>query len=190
MMRMVDISVESNCRLYCRERGKLAHYREGHNVFTLTGRNWLSKLVAWRTIGGSDGPYTGKRVRWIGVGSGSQLEVTTVASLQVPALYAVGYYMAELDSVEFPTSTSVRFKREFAAGEISIAGSVDVSEAALYADINPASAGGYDDEEFGVGEGYVLDPAVGTNPPISYFSFEPFPKTTSFTFVVEWEYRF
>ena len=47
-MRFRDvIEVESNLHMVLRERGKLIERRSYHNVFTQTGRNLLSKLMAW-----------------------------------------------------------------------------------------------------------------------------------------------
>ena len=196
-IRGVDFDIESNISVYLRERGKIVpgSRREGHNVFTITGKNWLSRLIAWHAISappGADFPYTHRRVRWLAVGSGSQLEVATVSALANPLPYTTGLYLAPLDSVSFPTSTSVRFSKEFAANEITLAGTpVDVSEFGLYADTNPASTStANDDNPFGTGEDTVLNPAIGTNPPIAYKSTEVLPKTVDFTLVTEWEFRF
>jgi hypothetical protein len=104
-----DILVHSNVDLFLRERGKLVSSRAGHNVFTVTGRNMLSKLISWQTFAAVDIPFTNRRIRWIGVGIGSQLEVTTVAALNQPVLAdSGGNYLSAIQSAEFPTSTSVR----------------------------------------------------------------------------------
>lgn len=193
----VDIELKANFKLYMRQRGKILRgsHRDGHNVFTLTGKNWLTKLMAWHTIStppSNDFPYTHRRVRWVGVGSGTQLEVATVSSLSngVVAL-GTGEYIATIDSVEFPTSASVKFIKEFAANEISTGGvPISVSEAGLFADVNPASTSdANDDNPFGVGEKTILDPVAQYNPPIAYKAFEALPKTVDFTLVIEWEFR-
>lgn len=191
-----DLAVHANVDLILRERGKIVERREGHNVFTLTGRNLLSKLLAWQTISGTDIPYTNRRTRWIGVGSGLQLEVTTVSSLNIPLLVTPTDFIVPIQTVEFPTSTSVRFIREFGTGEITISGTpVTVTEAALFADVNPANMGGTEDV------GYLgpvppnppsttLDPTEGANPPIAYKAFEGLTKTVDFTLEIKWEFRF
>ena len=58
MLFKEDILVEANMWLCMRERGKLVpgSIRDGHNAFTVTGKNWLSKLVAWSTVGPTDIP--------------------------------------------------------------------------------------------------------------------------------------
>lgn len=176
-----------------RGRGKIVpgSIREGHNVFTITGRNWLSKLCGWQTITSTDVPYTERRVRWIGVGTGSLLEVTTVSALNIPALANTTDYIAPLQSVEFPSSTSVRFIREFGTNEISATGvPVVVTEAGLFADVNPAA--GAPTEDIAVGGGYntTLAPTASTNPPVAYKAFEGLAKTVDFTLEVRWDFRF
>jgi len=194
-MRLRDtIQIEGNVTLFMRERGKIVpgSFREGHNVFTITGRNLLSKLIAWQTIAGTDIPFTSRRTRWMGVGSGTQLEVTTVSALATPLLSTATDYLVPIQTVENPTSTSVRFIKEFATNEITIAGTpVTITEAGMFADVSPASAGGT--EDVAVNPPTIqttLDPAVGTNPPISYKAFEGITKTVDFTLEIRWDYRF
>lgn len=198
MRLLTDIAVVGNFLALMRCRGKVVpgSRREGHNVFTVTGRNLLSKLVAWRTIGTNDVPYTQRRVRWMGVGSGTQLEVATVSSLNQPALVTSTEYLVTPQTVEFPSSSSVRFIREFALGEITISNTpVVVSEAGLFADVNPAKPGnpndGYEDVAYDPGTvETVLSPYVGTNPPVAYKAFEGLTKTVDFTFEIRWDFRF
>lgn len=194
-----DIIVVCNFEAFMRCRGKLVpdSLREGHNVFTVTGRNWLSKLVAWQTIGGyTDVPYTQRRVRWIGMGTGTQLEAPTVSSLYQPVLATTSDYLVPIESIEFPTSSSVRFIREFALTEITVTNTpVALTEAGLFADCNPAEPGndndGYEDvaAEAGV-VNTVLNPSVGSNPPVAYKAFEALTKTVDFTLEVRWDFRF
>jgi hypothetical protein len=110
-----DIVIESNVWLLMRERGKLVpgSHREGHNVFTTNGKNWLAKLIAWSTISGTDIAYTNRRVRWMALGKGSQLEASTVSQLADPVLATPTDYLRPIQTVEFPTSTSTRFIKEF-----------------------------------------------------------------------------
>jgi len=199
MLNVVDIEIVGNFSALCRERGKIVPgtRREGHNVFTSNGRNWLSKLIAWQTIGSTDAPYTRRRARWMGVGTGSQFEVTTVAALNAPALVNATDYLATIDSVTFPTLSSVKFTKEFAGSEISFSGStVEVTEAGLYVDVNPAEIAapcaaytGTEDAEAS-GETTTLDPNVGSNPPVAYKVFEALPKTPDFILEINWEFRF
>jgi hypothetical protein len=61
----------------------------------------------------------------------------------------------------------------------------------MFADVLPASAGGVDDVAVDPGNvDTVLDPSVGTNPPIAYKVFEPLTKTVDFTLEIRWDIRF
>jgi hypothetical protein len=191
-----DIHIDINVRLQMRERGKLVHgsIREGHNVFTVNGMNWLSTLMAWQTISGLDVPYTNRRVRWMGAGSGTQLESANVSLLAYPILCTTTNYLQPVQSVSFPSSTSVQFTKEFGASEITIAGApVAVSEIGLYADVSPANNGAINDVSYNPSElpsATMLDPTVGTNPLIAYKTFEPLTKTIDFSLLVNWEFLF
>jgi hypothetical protein len=186
-----DIGLEANVELFMRERGKLVATRRGHNVFTVTGRNLLSKLIAWSAVAGMDVPFTHRRARWIGVGIGTQLEVATVSALSQPVIVSSpGVYLAALQSAEFPTATSVRFIKEFGTSEITVGGlPITITEAGLFADVSPGASGATEDQAWTPG-GTTLDPTSGTNPPICYKTFEGLTKTGDFTLEIRWEFRF
>ena len=191
-----NIFVEANMWLCMRERGKLVpgSHRDGHNVFTVTGKNWLSKLVAWSTIGATDIPYTNRRVRWAGVGAGSQIEAPTVSALVTPLLATVTDYLRPIQSVVYPTSTSVQFIKEFSTSEITIAQApVLITEAGIYADVRPADGGGTEDTSYdpiNLPSATILDPTKGNNALIAYKAFDGLSKTTDFTLELRWELRF
>lgn len=191
-MRLIDdIEVNSNVEILLRERGKIIERREGHNVFTVTGRNLFSKLISWQTIGATDIPYTNRRVRWMGVGIGSLLEVTTVSALAQPQLVTPTDYLVPIQSVSFPDSTSVRFNKEFGTGEINVLGTpVAISEAGLFADVVPANSGGTEDVGHTLATDPTLNPSVANNPPIAYKSFGALTKTIDFTLEIKWDFRF
>lgn len=196
-MSFVDhIEIRTNLWACMRERGKLipGSVRDGHNIFTTTGRNLLSKLMAWQTIAATDVAYTNRRPRWIGVGTGNQLEVSNVVSLAnaVVADSLGNYIMPIVSPQTFPTSTSTLFTKEFATNEITLTGTpVAVTEFGLFADVNSASTeGGSEDVEVGGGVATTLNPQVATNPPIAYKSIEALTKTTDFTLEVRWEFRY
>lgn len=193
-----DVGVLGNFFAVLREGGKIVpgSRREGHNIFTTTGRNWLAKLVAWYSTASGDTPFTRRRVRWIAMGTGLQIEAATVSQLATPVLGTSTNYMVPLQVVEFPTSNSVRFIKEFLLNEITFSPTpVILREAGLFADVNPASTGGSTDgsEDVPLDPGSVettLNPAVSTNPPVAYKSFEPLTKTVDFTLEVRWDFRF
>lgn len=199
-MRLIDtptIGLEANFFALMRERGKIVpgSRREAHNVFTTTGRNLLAKLIGWQTIaGGGDVPYTQRRVRWIGVGTGSQLEVPTVFALSQPHIItASNEYLVKVASPpEFPVGSTIRFTREFSSGEITTTPTpVSITEAGLFADVNPAA--GAPTEDIPINPGVIdttLDPQVASNPPVAYKAFEGLVKTIDFTLEIRWEFRF
>jgi hypothetical protein len=192
-----DIMVHANVDIFLRERGKLLSTRSGHNVFTITGRNLLAKLIGWETVAGVDIPYTNRRVRWMGVGKGSQLEVTTVEGLNDPVKATDSDFLVGIQETTFPTSTTVRFTTEFGTTLISRPDPVAVTEAALFADVSPAKLtgtglrNGTEDSGYGGDDSHtVLNPVVGTNAPIAYKAFEPLTKTVDFTLTIRWDFRF
>ena len=132
----------------------------------------------------------------MGVGTGSQLEVASVSALSHPVLATSTLFLVTPQSIEFPTSTSVRFIKEFGLGEITITNTpVTVSEAGLFADVNPAKPGnpndGFEDLEFDPGVvTTILNPATGTNPPVAYKSFAGLTKTVDFTLEIRWDFQF
>jgi len=188
-----DIQITSNVFLCMRERGKLVpgSRREGHNVFTSTGRNILSRLIAWQSIGSVDVPYTHKRMRWMAVGSGTQLEAVNVSSLNNPLPALGANYLSEIQSVEFLDSTSVRFIKSFGTSEVTFSSTpVPITEAGLFADVNPATMGGVEDSAAGGGYTSTLSPEVSTYPPSAYKAFEALTKTQDFTLEIRWDFRF
>lgn len=195
MICLVDkIEIESNMFAVMRERGKIVpgSRREGHNVFTVTGRNLLSKLLAWKTIGVTDVPYTQRRIRWIGVGIGAQLEVPTVSQLVQPVVASGSNYLLAINSPPtFPNSTSVEYSYEFGTTEISVGATpVAVTEAGLFADIQPVSTGGGDEDVASGALETTLDPTEPDNPPVAYKAFGALTKTPDFTLEIRWIFRF
>lgn len=194
MFRMTDdISIQANMELFLLERGKIVpgSRRVGHNVFTTFGKNWLTKLMSWQTISAPDVPFTNRRMRWVSLGTGSQLEVETVTQLSSAILTYGVNYLAALDAVEFPTSKSARFIKTFGLSEISITSTpVSITEAGLFADVVPANAGGTEDNGYSGPTDPTLNPGVANNPPVAYKAFEPVTKTQDLLLEVRWDLRF
>ena len=189
-----QLEVSCNFFLEARQNGKLITTREGHNVFTDTGANWLSRLCAWSTIGATDIPFTNRRVRWVGLGTGTQSEVASVTSLATPAQVTQGIYLGEIQSTTTPTTRSVEFVREFGTSEVSIASLglnvVSISEAGLFVDVQPASTStGVDDSRAaGSSTDTTLNPSFSLNAPVAYKTFQPLNKTQDFSFTVRWTF--
>lgn len=181
---------ESNFWAYLQdERGKVVpgSYREGHNVFTMRGREWLSKLVVWQSLGsfpsaGLDVPVTNERFRWIGVGTSSQLEQVEVNKLVSPLTITTGpdAYIKVVGALSRPTTFSVKFTTTFMGTEFAHHGAqVVLSEAGLFVDVDPPGA-----------PGPSLSTGSPNNVPVAYKTFDPLTKQTSQTLTIGWEFRF
>lgn len=181
-------AIAGHVRLEMRERGKLVTCREGSNIWTLTGREYLAELMALeatspRTVFRED------RIAYIGMGSGSQAEISNITSLVAPVPYKTGAFLASLATpATFPTSgttttnTTVRFIREFSTGEISLGYSVVLTEAGLFTDGDPENDWDIDSTptDFSTAAGRA---------PMAYKKYEPITKTTQFTLRVVWDVR-
>jgi hypothetical protein len=191
--RLEDIQVSVNVELLMRERGKVVpgSRRIGHNILTTFGKNWLSKLVGWSAFG-TDVPFTNRRVRWMGVGGDAQEEVPGIVSLGDPLRYDEINYLAQLDSVEFPTTSSVRFNRTFSENEITTVPGVpvEIREIGLFADVIPGTSGASEDSGHTLASDPILNPAVPTHTPVAYKSFELITKTQDFVLEAQWDFRF
>lgn len=193
MLNLKDdiLEVRHNIRVELRERGKLKQLEEGHNVFTNTGRDWLSKLASWQTVGSPDVPFTNRRVRWIGLGTGTQAETASVIALNNAAQVTQGIFLGAIQSTNVLSATSVEFVREFSTSEISIPALglnvVPLTEAGLYVDVQPASVStGVQDSSAGGVTDTTLDPSVGINAPVAYKTYNPVNKTVDFSLIIRW----
>lgn len=183
-------------------RGKVRHQSEGFNIWTLTGREYLSELIAMQGFSAVEADRTlvrNDRIAYIGMGTGSQPEVATVNKLVYPVGYDTGTqngsFLAVLDNAEFPASStsttrsSVRFSKTFTATDYSVptltnpTGSIVLTEGGLFTDGDPSN-------NFQVGTiSTALADSAGFAP-VAYKTFDPITKTSDFTMKVIWEVRF
>ena len=185
------------------KEGKLKRQTEGFNIWTLTGREYLSELIAlkaFNVVEADRGLFRNDRIAYIGMGTGSQIEAPSVSSLVYPVGYdsgtQSGTYLAVLDTpATFPATTtstantSVRFSRTFTSSEYSVitntnpTGAVTLTEAGLFTDGDPTN-------NFVVGTVQTGLAAAYAFAPVAYKTFEPITKTPDFTMKVIWEVRF
>lgn len=182
-------AIEGRVQIETRERGKLVERRDGSNIWTLTGREYLSELIALqasspRTV------FRNDRVAYIGLGSGAQAEVANITSLVDPVPYLASEFLAPLVTpAEFPTSgttttnTAVRFIREFGTGEVSLGFNVVLTEAGLFTDGDP-------ENNWDTTSTPTDFLSASGRAPVAYKSFEPVTKTTQFSLRVVWDVRF
>jgi hypothetical protein len=175
--------------MVCRERGKIVPgtRREGKNVWTLTGREHLAQLMSYRSYGP---PLVGERrdrIRYIGFGSGSQPEVSSVNRLVTPISFDAGSnFLAQVSLPTYPLSpsrTTVRYSRIFSETELSVVGNVILTEAGLYTDGAPGS-------DFEPGTRDITLANALLQAPNAYRVFDPLTKTQNFVLEVSWEVRF
>jgi hypothetical protein len=182
------VQVEGWVKTLMRERGKIVRgsFREGHNIWTNTGREYLALLMSIQT-----GPSTGFRsdkIAYIGVGTGARVEDAGVTSLLTPAAYATGQFLASLDIPPTfpltPTRTTVRYHRIFAEDEItlSIGSTVNLSEFGLFTNGRQS--------DYAVGLRDTTLAGAASQSPAAYKSLEPIGKKDSLQLEVSWEIRF
>lgn len=180
-----DPTIQGKFTLEVREGGKLRARREGKNIWTLTGREFIAEMISL-SASSPRTTWRDDRVAYIGMGTGAQSEVSEIESLVSPVAYQAGLYLAACNTpTTFPASgtgtpkTAVQFIREFALGEISLGMNVVISEAGLFTDGDP-------DNDWDLG---TLDVSVAAfdRAPVAYKTFEPITKTTVGTVLVNWE---
>lgn len=183
-------TIQGKFRLETRERGKLLERREGFNIWTLTGREYLTELIALQSVNPTRETYREDRVAYIGVGTGAQPEISNITSLVEPVPYKTGEFLAGLATpASFPVTgtdaarTAVQFIREFSRGEISLGFDVVLSEAGLFTDGDP-------DNNWDIVSTPTDFATSSGRAPVAYKTYEPITKTTLFTLRVVWEVRF
>jgi hypothetical protein len=182
-------AIEGFVQIETREGGRRRQYVEGKNIWTLTGREYLSELIALRVVTPRD-TFRNDRIAFIGMGAGSQPEVANISSLVDPLPYAPSEFLARVKTpATFPASASssarsaVRFIREYGQTELSLGATAILTEAGLFTDGDP-------DNDWATTSPITGFSASSDRAPMAYKTFEPVSKTSSFTLRVIWEVRF
>jgi hypothetical protein len=190
------VYIEGFFSMYARENGKIVpgSKREGKNIWTLTGREFLARLMSY-TAYAPDEAARNDRIRYIGFGVGTTPEVSSVSKLVSPISYTTsggGLFLAELAVPTYPFQTSgsfgtaVRYTREFSETELSTAGSVLLTEAGLFTDGSPTSA----PDPFEPGTRDLTLAQAQFQAPMGYKTFEAFRKTQNMIISCFYEVRF
>lgn len=180
----------------CRERGKIVPgtRREGFNIWTLTGREYLARLMSYSSYSPLT-PARNDRIKYIGFGIGTTPEVSSVSKVVSPIAYTSGggdKFLADLAIPTYPFQTSgsygtaVKYTREFSETELSITTSVTLTEAGLFTDGSPTSS----PIPFTPGTRDITLAQAGNQAPVAYKTFEPLKKTQNFVLQASWEVRF
>lgn len=185
------IEVHGWVKMCLRERGKIVpgSHREGHNIWTNTGREYLALLMSLKV-----GPSTAFRtdsVAYIGMGTGSKLEETSVLNLAQPVAYSSSVFLAPLDiPPSFPLTpirTTVRYSRTFLEDQITLSpGIVNLSEMGLYTSGSPTSV----PIPYSPNTRDTSFVNAANQAPVAYKTFEPIPKTNALELELSWEIRF
>jgi len=183
------VEVKGWVNLCLRERGKIVpgSRRDGHNIWTNTGREYLALLMS---LADPSNAFRKDAIGFIGVGIGATLEDVNVLHLDNPVAYAPSVFLAALDVPPSfpltPTRTTVRYKRTFTEDEITLApGTVSISEMGLFTNGSPVAIPAY---AFGTRD--VTYANRMSQAPAAYKTFEPVPKTNALQLEISWEIRF
>ena len=158
-------------------------WREGYNVITMSGREYIAQQMSWAAWTGARGTSTpygplgaagipNPRVLYIGVGDNAGLEVVTTTQLgnAVPYIAAPNTYLKAVTvPPTFPSAGRVCYSVSFATTEISLGAPQNINEFGLFLDSS--------------------DPLITTNAPIAYKVIDTLSKTSAFILNVEWEVR-
>lgn len=181
------IEVHGHVSLVLRERGKIVagSHREGHNIWTLTGREYDAQLKSYKSYG-PDTPYRNDRIKYMGFGSGTQPEVSGITRLITPIAFDAGNnFLAAVGAPPTfpltPVRTTVRYTKIYQEMELSVAGTVTLQEAGLFTDGGPPN--------FTPGSRDITLANAGSQAPMAYKTFEPLKKTQNFVLEARWDLR-
>ncbi|MGA1353844.1 MAG: hypothetical protein ACO32I_03540 [Candidatus Limnocylindrus sp.] len=178
------LSEECNVLVRVMRDGTEIDRREGHNVWTNTGREYSALLKSYRP-NGTD-PFRNDRIAYVGLGGGTQPEDVTVLSLVTPLAFADDTtWLKRIDHTRtlFPEAGSrltVRYTARFTASDFSGAEAF-ISECGLFTDGHPVT--------FQAGGRPTLLAEASRQSPLAYHTFSPIPKTPDIEIELIWELR-
>jgi len=175
-------------KMELRERGKLVTRREGHNIWTLTGREFIVETITLAALVPARAKHRDDALRYFGFGTGATPEVAEVSRLVAPVEYRAGEFLAPAQvPATFPSAslgtarTAVQLKREYAENELSMGGPVTLTEFGCFTDGDPANNNAV---------GRPTDHATASiQAPVGYKPFDPFTKNLNRTLEVIYELR-
>ena len=146
----------------------------------------LAQLMSYAAYGSPPQPQRNDRMRYVGFGIGHYDEVASVSRLSQPIAFDTsGNFLAELAIPTYPLAparTTVEYRRSFDLTELSVTGTVVLTEAGLYTDGDPGS-------NYALATRNVTLAAAASQAPNAYKKFEPLKKTQNFVLQMAWQIR-
>jgi len=183
---MSNETVLEVCNVFIKvfDHGKLVRTELGHNVWTNTGREYSCLLKSYNTDGN---PYRTDRIRYVGLGNGTQIESVSVSKLVSPITYSQGGdFLKPINHnlTTFPDSglrTAIRYTSRFGTTTFPEAGTTYISECGLFTDGHAVS--------FTQGGRETSIAVADEQSPVAYHTFDPIPKTSGIELEITWELR-
>lgn len=168
------------------ETGRVVMESRGHNVWTNSGREYSCLL---KTYDVNWVPFRDDRIRYVGLGSGTQPETVNVHKVSAPVPWKPGVFLKDIAigrtsfQVHGGVRTAVRYSCTFLEEHVTQpgGGSVLISECGLFTDGDATT--------FARGSRDTSIASAISQAPIAYHSFEPIPKTPAIQLDIIWELR-
>ena len=166
--------------------GKVISDQLGHNVWTNTGREYSCLLKTYKENGE---PHRNDRIRYVGLGTGTQPESVGVLRLANPVSFDGGLFLKpiNLGLTSFQTTngakTAVRYTCRFEESDLVNRADTTtfITECGLFTD-------GHQDT-FTAGDRERNLVRAGRQSPVAYHTFDPIPKTANIQLDLIWELR-
>lgn len=183
------VEVKGWVKMLLRQNGKIVpgSLREGNNIWTNTGREYLSMLMSIEVVGSPGTPFRQDRIAYIGAGTGSQTVDAGVTGLINPIAYVAGQFLAPVNTPPtFPLSpnrTVVEYRRTFSESEITTSpGTVNISELGLFTNGRQS--------DFVAGSRDTTITNAVSQSPVAYKTFDPLGKKDSTELEIVWQIHF
>ena len=119
--------------------GEIIAKRDGHNVWTNTGREYSCLLKTYKN--NNRETYREDKICYIGLGTGTQVESVSVRSLSRPVAWSAGVFLKEINhgltTFQSPLGarTAVRYTVRYGEGDLSLNSDVTfITECGLFTD--------------------------------------------------------
>lgn len=177
------ISEVCNVFIEVRKDGKVISTREGHNVWTNTGREY-SCLV--KSLNSAGQRFRSDSIFYMAVGTGTQVETPSVSRLIQPIAYEGNQCLKPISHslTTFPDNGSrltIRYSTIYSPADLASDDVVYISECGLFTNGHATT--------FEVGRRDTTIGAASQQAPVAYHSFEPIPKTSNVEIEIIWELR-